>query len=136
MNFSLMAAEDAWAHRRKEWKLSRLVMPYVVFSAPDFANDAQALQTDYPDRFRYHKIEWGKFADGTDKIVIGGFTPTNEIAGEHCIFFASFRNNDITLSQFNVLIVLLQSFIQSLTIVLPYYPVGTLIAIYLLWAWE
>ena len=41
------------------------------------------------------------------------------------LFFASFHNNDVTLSQFSVLIVLLQSFIDSLTIVLPFFPVGT-----------
>ena len=69
--------------------------------------------------------DWGKFPDGTDDIAISGFSPTNQIAGEHVLFFASFHNNDVTLSQFSVLIVLLQSFISSLTIVLPFYPVGT-----------
>ena len=38
----------------------------------------------------------------------------------------SFHNNDVTLSQFSVMIMLLQSFIESLTVVLPYYPVGTM----------
>jgi hypothetical protein len=32
----------------------------------------------------------------------------------------------VTLSQFQVMICLLQSFIESLTVVLPYYPVGTM----------
>ena len=38
----------------------------------------------------------------------------------------SFHNNDVTWSQFQVMIVLLQSFIESLTVVLPFYPVGTM----------
>lgn len=63
--------------------------------------------------------------DGTDNITIEGFSPENEIAGEHVLFIASFHDNDVTLSQFSVFIVLLQSFVESLTIVLPYYPVGT-----------
>jgi phosphoribosylpyrophosphate synthetase len=42
------------------------------------------------------------------------------------LFLASFANNDVTLSQFQVMICLLQSFIESLTVVLPYYPVGTM----------
>lgn len=39
---------------------------------------------------------------------------------------ASFHNNDVTLSQFSVMVSLLQSFIESLTVVLPFYPVGTM----------
>jgi hypothetical protein len=79
----------------------------------------------HPDRFTYHPTTWGKFPDGTDSIEVGGFTPHNLIAGEHVLFLASFENNDVTLSQFQVIICLLQSFIESLTVVLPYYPVGT-----------
>ena len=48
------------------------------------------------------------------------------ISGENILFLASFHNNDVTLSQLSVMIALLQSFIQSLTIVLPFYPVGTM----------
>lgn len=44
------------------------------------------------------------------------------IAGKDVVFLSSLSSNDATLSQFSVLIVLLQSFIRSLTIVLPYYP--------------
>jgi hypothetical protein len=42
------------------------------------------------------------------------------------LFLASFHNNDVTLSQFQVMICLLQSFIESLTVVLPFSPVGTM----------
>lgn len=62
----------------------------------------------------------------TDNIDIGGFQPKNMISGENVLFLASFHNNDVTLSQLSVMITLLQSFIQSLTIVLPFYPVGTM----------
>ena len=79
-----------------------------------------------PDRFKFHPTTWGKFPDGTDKIIIGGYTPTNELAGEHVVLLCSFHNNDVTWSQFQVMIVLLQSFIESLTVVLPFYPVGTM----------
>ena len=48
------------------------------------------------------------------------------VAGKDVIFLSALSSNDATLSQFSVLIVLLQSFIRSLTIVLPYYPVGTM----------
>eukprot|EP01040_Poterioochromonas_malhamensis_P007618 gene7618-8226_t len=98
---------------------------YVCLSEESISFMPKALQKMSPHRYRYFPIHWHKFPDGTDNITIEGFSPENEIYGENVIFFASFHNNDITLSQFSVLIVLLQSFIQSLVIVLPYYPVGT-----------
>ena len=36
------------------------------------------------------------------KAKIGGFTPHNVVSGEHVLFLASFHNNDVTLSQFQV----------------------------------
>lgn len=60
-----------------------------------------------------------------DNIEIGGFTPHNLVSGEHVLFLASFHSNDVTLSQFQVMITLLLSFIESMTVVLPYSPVGT-----------
>jgi hypothetical protein len=95
----------------------------------------------WPERFRYHKTKWGHFDGGlTDHIEIGGFTPKNQIRGRHILFLvrapfllsadrraqAEFHNNDVTLSQLHVLVVLLQSFIKSLTVVLPFYPSGTM----------
>ena len=52
-------------------------------------------------RFHFHKTTWGKFPDGTDNIEVGGYTPYN-VAGERVLFLASFHNNDVTLSQFQV----------------------------------
>ena len=42
------------------------------------------------------------------------------------VFLASFHNNDATLSQFHVLNMLCESFVESMTVVLPYYPTGTM----------
>ena len=99
---------------------------YTIYSADAHTDCAKKLQESNPSRFSYHDISWLKFPDGTDNITMEGFHPRNLVAGRNIIFFASFHNNDVTLSQFSVLIVLLQSFIESLTIVLPFYPVGTM----------
>ena len=88
---------------------------------------ARNIQCEDPERFMYTQdTHWGKFPDGTDNIEIGGFHPLNRISGQHVLFLCSFHDNDVTLSQFSVMITLLQSFIQSLTVVLPFYPVGTM----------
>lgn len=78
------------------------------------------------DRFTYFPISWGKFPDGTDDITVSGFHPTNRVAHQHILFISSTLSNDAAMSQFSVLICLLQSFIKSLTIIIPFYPVGTM----------
>jgi hypothetical protein len=73
-------------------------------------------------RFTFQKTTWGKFPDGTDNIEIGGFLSKMLVSGEHVLFLASY-NNDVTWASFKSHR-LLQSFIESLTVVLPYSPVG------------
>jgi ribose-phosphate pyrophosphokinase len=105
---------------------SRQQQKYTIIASPECVSLAESLSTLHPDRFTYHATTWSKFADNTDNIVIEGFTPHNMIAGSDVLFLANFHNNDVTLSQIQVMIVLLQSFITSLTVVLPYYPTGTM----------
>jgi len=99
---------------------------YQVIAAKEWEGLSLNLESQFPERFHFHKTSWGKFPDGTDNIEVGGFTPFNVIAGERVLFLASFHNNDVTLSQFQVMVMLLQSFIEELVVVLPYYPVGTM----------
>jgi len=99
---------------------------YEILAADVYDSLATTLQEKHPSRFRYHKSSWGKFSDGSDNIELGGFTPVNRIRGRHVLLLSSFHNNDVTLQQFHAYVVLLQSFIESLTIVLPFYPVATM----------
>lgn len=121
----LQSTKSIWESRKIDELDRRHKRPYVVFASEAFKHEAIRLESMLPDRFKYFPILWNKFPDGTDNIKIEGFQPYNQIANENILFFASFHNNDVTLSQFSVLIVLLQSFIESLTIILPYFPVGT-----------
>lgn len=115
----------SWKKQKERTKNEIRSRFYVCFAADVWSGTVQRMQRDYPEKFKYFPIKWDKFPDGTDDITISGFLPKNEIAGENVLFFASFHNNDVTLSQMSVIIVLLQSFIESLTIVLPFFPVGT-----------
>mmetsp|Transcript_30035 Transcript_30035/g.35684 ORF Transcript_30035/g.35684 Transcript_30035/m.35684 type:complete len:336 (-) Transcript_30035:16-1023(-) len=99
---------------------------YRIIAAECCEPTAKQIAKLYPARYTFYPTKWNKFPDGTDHIEIGGFQPSNKLSGQHVIFLASFYNNDVTLSQFQVMIALLQSFIESLTIVLPYSPVGTM----------
>jgi hypothetical protein len=100
---------------------------YQILAAEAVEPLARRMAEKYPDRFTYHPTTWAKFPDGTDNIEIGGFSNhKNLISGERVLFLGSFHSNDATLSQFQVMISLLQSFIGSLTVVLPFSPVGTM----------
>jgi len=110
----------------KQHSRKRQSTQYRIIAAKECEDMARKMQEDDPDRFSFHETKWEKFPDGTDNIEVGGFLPHNNISGENVLFLASFHNNDVTLSQFQVMICLLQSLIESLTIVLPYYPVGTM----------
>lgn len=99
---------------------------YQLITTPGMEKLGESIANMYPHRFMLQKTTWGKFPDGTDNIEIGGFHPVNHISGENVLMLCSFHNNDVTLSQFSVMVTLLQSFISSLTVVLPFYPVGTM----------
>jgi len=88
---------------------------------------AKRMHSSDPERFTYHETVWEKFQDsGMDHIIVGGFYPTNVMARSNVIFVASFDSNDAILSQMHVLTMLCETFLNSLTIVLPYFPVATM----------
>lgn len=101
-------------------------MHYQIISAEASEKLARRMEAAYPERFTFHPTKWGKFPDGTDNIEVGGFQPQNLISGKRVLFLASFHSNDVTLSQFQVMICLLQSFIEEMVVVLPFSPVGTM----------
>ena len=97
-----------------------------VIAAPGTEAFAEWLVKHFPRHFTYHASKWESFPDGTDNITLGGFTPVNEIRGSDVLFLASFHSNATTLTQYHALVGLCESFIHSLTVLLPYYPTATM----------
>tara|TARA_B110000208_G_scaffold187920_1_gene246682 strand:- start:708 stop:2072 length:1365 start_codon:yes stop_codon:yes gene_type:complete len=97
-----------------------------VIAAPGTEEFALWLVKHFPRHFTYHPSKWDRFPDGTDNIQLGGFTPVNEMMGADVLFLASFHNNGTTLTQYHALVGLCESFIHSLTVLLPYYPTATM----------
>eukprot|EP00440_Ansanella_granifera_P022914 gb/GFBE01024885.1/.p1 GENE.gb/GFBE01024885.1/~~gb/GFBE01024885.1/.p1 ORF type:complete len:340 (+),score=77.17 gb/GFBE01024885.1/:1-1020(+) len=108
---------DPWTGKLKK---------YLVIAGPGMDDYANQLESMDKDRFVYKPSKWNKFADDTDQIVLGGFSPKNEVRGSHILFLATFNNNDVTLSQYYALVCLAESFIESLTILLPFFPTATM----------
>ena len=123
----MFSATESWTDLKEMARESKArEKQYIVLSVDVFKDLGRRMQAmGGTDTFRYMDIQWKKYPDGTDNIKVQGFEPRNLIAGSDIIFLASFHSNDVTLSQFSVWVMLLQSFISSLTIVLPFYPVGT-----------
>jgi phosphoribosylpyrophosphate synthetase len=124
MSRSLSMGEKALAtHHHLTGRARR---SYKILACPAFHSLAERIAAADPHRFTYFPSRWEKFADGTDNLELGGFTPVNRIRGEHVVFLASFHSNDTALTQFFAMIALLESFIESLTVVLPFYPTATM----------
>lgn len=106
--------------------LTKELKKYLVLAGPGQEAWAEDLQKMDPDRFTYRVSKWEKFPDGTDKIILGGYSPKNEVRGSHVLFLASFHNNEVTLTQYYALVALGESFLESLTIVLAFFPTATM----------
>jgi len=99
---------------------------YLVIGGPGLDEYAQRLARYDPDHFTYIPVEWKKFPDGTDYIHVSGFYPQNLIRDSNILFVASFHNNDVSMSQYHALCMLSESFIDSMTILLPFIPHSTM----------
>ena len=99
---------------------------YVVIAAPGMEEFAKELVASDSKRFTYFETQWKKFPDGTDNIYVGGFYPNDHIHDANVLFLASFHSNDTTLAQYHALTMLCESFVDSMTILLPFYPTGTM----------
>jgi phosphoribosylpyrophosphate synthetase len=99
---------------------------FVIIAAQGMEELALRLVAERPGQFSYVTTNWGRFPDGTDNIKVNGFTPMNLIRDRRILFLANFETNDITLSQYYVIVMLLESFIQDMTILLPFFPTATM----------
>jgi len=96
---------------------------YIVYSCKEMEPLVHKMCMDYPNRFRFESITFEHFKDGTPSIFINNIC---SIEGKDVIFFASFPKAIHKYDQLCVLLSLCESFINSLTIVLPFSPTGTM----------
>jgi hypothetical protein len=75
----------------------------------------------------YVPSKFEKFPDGNDNIRLGGFSPDNIVRGADIVFVASLHSNNATMQVMHAVQVLLESFINSMTLVVPFYPFGTMV---------
>lgn len=76
-----------------------------------------------PTRFTKLPISWDRFPDGTANINIDGL---EKLQGRRVLFVASFPREGEKMRQLYVLSHIARQGIKSLTLVLPYFPTGTM----------
>ncbi|KAG0624220.1 hypothetical protein M758_3G232100 [Ceratodon purpureus] len=75
------------------------------------------------DSVELRSIKWGTFADGFPNL----FVPNaHGIRGEHVAFLASFSSPAVIFEQLSIIYALPRMFVSSFTLVLPFFPTGTL----------
>src|SRR3972149_10192705 len=98
---------------------------YVIYSSIEMEGIARTMCEELPDRFTFNPIDWDHFPDGTPNIFIHGID-NHGIEGKDILFLASFPKAIQKFDQLSVLMVLCESFINSMTILLPFLPTATM----------
>lgn len=96
---------------------------YLVYACPEMKFFAHLLEENYPAEFKFMKIDWNYFPDGTPNIFIHNIEQVNN---RNVLFLASFSKPIHKFDQFAVMMVLCESFIKSLTVILPFSPTATM----------
>eukprot|EP00850_Spirogloea_muscicola_P013507 SM000092S24475 [mRNA] locus=s92:21670:27078:- [translate_table: standard] len=74
------------------------------------------------DAIELRVISWGHFADGFPNL----FVPSAQgIRGRHVAFLASFSSPAVIFEQLSIIYALPRMFVSSFTLVLPFFPTGT-----------
>jgi len=98
---------------------------HIVYYCPSMEPVARKMleQDDCKIFVRLGEIEWKKFEDGFPNLFIKGI---ESVRGRHCVFLADFLNLADIFHQLSIIYSLPRYFVRSLTVVLAYFPTGTM----------
>ncbi|PNW78505.1 hypothetical protein CHLRE_09g394550v5 [Chlamydomonas reinhardtii] len=95
----------------------------VLFYTPDTEELAQKVAQQAGGAITLGRIKWKKFADGFPDLFVENAT---SIRNRHVAFLASFTNPTVIFEQISVIYALPRLFVSSFTLVLPFFPTGTM----------
>uniref|UniRef100_A0A0G4HPE7 Ribose-phosphate pyrophosphokinase N-terminal domain-containing protein n=1 Tax=Chromera velia CCMP2878 TaxID=1169474 RepID=A0A0G4HPE7_9ALVE len=101
--------------------------PMVLFHCPEFSDLAAEIVKRDPETFLLGKITWDKFEDGFPNFTIHRWS--TDLRNRHVVFLASFLLEKAATSIFDQISVIWsfpRSSAKSLTVILPYFPTGTM----------
>ena len=122
------------------------IRSYIVYNCPEMEGLTEKLVINAtnvmgPRSFVRRQITWSKFPNGMINIFIHDI---RDVRNRHVIFVASFSSIESMSNQLDAIYVLTRSNVASLTVVLPFWPVGTMervdeegqVATADVWAWR
>jgi len=93
----------------------------IVYHSPSMWPLANSLQDQ--DFVKVNNIKWDHFKDGFPNIFIENVT---EVRNRHVAFLASLHTPSVMFEQYSVMMALPRHGAESVTVFLPYFPVGTM----------
>lgn len=103
-------------------KVVEIEETYLVLAAPGMEENAERIVASDPSKFKRIEVSWNRFPDNTDNIKVEGFEGgINHLRSANVLFLANFTSNDTTLSQYHVMVMVLESFIKELTVLPPHH---------------
>ncbi|KAL6745527.1 ribose-phosphate pyrophosphokinase [Haematococcus lacustris] len=95
----------------------------ILFYTNDMEELAKKIAGHADGNIELGKIRWKKFADGFPDLFV---EDALHIRNRHVAFLASFHNPSVIFEQISVIYALPRLFVGSFTLVLPFFPTGTL----------
>jgi len=95
----------------------------VLFSSPECAELARAISEAGGDRIKLGAISWKTFRDGYPDLFV---EDAEAIRDRHVAFLASFHSPEVIFEQLSIIYALPKMFVASFSLVLPFFPTGTL----------
>lgn len=95
----------------------------VLFYTPDTEDLARKVAAVQGSNITLGKIRWRKFADSFPDLMV---EEAESIRNKHVAFLASFHNPSVIFEQISVIYALPRLFVSSFTLVLPFFPTGTM----------
>lgn len=96
----------------------------ILFYSPDAKVLAERIaQQSTAGRIQLGEIDWRKFADGFPDIFL---KHAIDVRNKHVAFLASFHDPSVIFDQISVIYALPRLFVASFTLILPFFPTGTM----------
>lgn len=94
----------------------------IVFAPPTMQSLADGIVAQSMN-YRSGAIHWNYFPDGLPNIK---FEHTKYLENKHCVFILDLQNKHLLLEQLSMMTVLVDQFIESLNVIVPYFAPGTM----------
>eukprot|EP00798_Chlamydomonas_sp_ICE-L_P007355 gene7355-478_t len=96
---------------------------YTLFYSPPMEELAQKIVVAGEGSIKLGDMRWKRFADGFPDLFV---KDAMSIRNKHCAFLGSFHDPSCIFEQMSVIYALPRLFVGSFTLVLPFFPTGTL----------